>query len=420
MRKGSRLVGLVAPDLCGFLRGRFVAESELAIRTERGVGWVPANIAMTPFGVIPPANPFGSLGDLRLRLDPSTRASAEFAAEASPLDLILCDQVEPDGSDWDCCPRTLARSALALLHERTGLSLRASFEYEFQLVDGDAGPPFSVDAMRAVDPFGPVLHDALEQAGCEPELIIAEYGPGQFEVPCSPTMGLAAADRAAIVRAIVRESARACGYRASFAPLLKPDAVGSGAHLHFSLVDDDGASATEDLSAPAGLSTVAAQFAAGIIAHAPALCTFFAPLSISYLRLRPGHWSSAGATMRVADREAFLRVCPRAGQTDTHLELRAADASSSPYLVLAMVVMAGLSGIDAQTPLPSLEAGDEEQNALPTSLSEALVELERDAVARTWLSPRLLETYTTLKRAELEAVAALDDAAACDLYATVY
>jgi glutamine synthetase len=414
---GARLVGLVAPDLCGFLRGRFVAADDFASAVERGIGWVPANIALTPFGLIAEPNAFSSVGDLRLRPDLSTRVAVDLPNDTSPLELVLCDQVEPDGSDWDCCPRTFVRRALDVLHDRTGFRLRASFEYEFQLAGESPAPPFSVEALRQVDPFGPVLHDALAQAGCFPELVIAEYGASQFGVPCAPAVGIEAADRATVLRAVVREVARALGRRATFAPVVRPDAVGNGAHLHFSLVRDDDADA--GVRAKSGLAPEAASFAAGALRHARALCAVFAPLPISYLRLRPGHWSSAAPVLRVRDREAFLRVCP--GEDGDHLELRAPDAASSPYLVLGLVALAGLAGIEERLTPPSLRNENDGGTApLVESLEEALAALAADDAARGWLPPRLLETYVAVKRAELASLEGVDDVERCARYAEVY
>jgi glutamine synthetase len=412
---GTRLVALATSDLGGFLRGRSVAADELAEATRRGVGWVPANIALTPFGSIATPNAFGSTGDLRLEPDPATRVAVDLPDGASPFELVLCDQVEPDGREWDCCPRTFARRSLERLERRTGLRLLASFEYEFQLVGEAPAPPFSVQALRQVDPFGPVLHAALTQAGCSPEVVVAEYGASQFEVPCAPSVGIAAADRATVFRAVVREIARACGRRATFTPALSPDAVGNGAHVHFSLVGGDEGDAH---AAPQrGLRPEASSFAAGVVRAARALCAVLAPLPISYLRLRPGHWSSGAAVMRVRDREAFVRVCPGAGAAADHLELRAADAASSPYLVLGMLARAGLDGIEERLPAPGEDAP---AATLPRSLPEALAALEEDEGARAWLPPRLLETYLTVKRAELEAVDGLDDDERCARYAEVY
>jgi glutamine synthetase len=420
--QGARLVGLVTPDLCGFLRGRFVAVDDLAAAVDRGVGWVPANIALTPFGFIATPNAFGSTGDLRLRPDLSTRIAVDLPNGTSPLELVLCDQVETDGSDWDCCPRTFARGALERLYDRTGLRLLASFEYEFQLLGERAAPPFSVEAFRQVDPFGPILYDALTQAGCSPEFVIAEYGASQFEVPCAPTVGIEAADRATILLAVVREVARVCGRRATFTPILRPDAVGNGAHVHFSLVEADGRDVSAHDSKTGGLSPETVQFAAGVLLHAPALCAAFAPLPISYLRLRPGRWSSGAPVMRVRDREAFLRICPNDDAGEDHLELRAPDAASSPYLVLGLLALAGLAGIEERLPPPSLSGEGEEASAKPMveSLTKALEALEDDQIVRGWLPPRLLDTYLTVKRAELHAVDGLDDDECCARYANVY
>jgi glutamine synthetase len=194
------------------------------------------------------------------------------------------------------------------------------------------------------------------------------------------------------------------------------------AHVHFSLINDEDQPVTGDPSGLGGLTSLGAEFAAGVIEHASALCAVLAPLPVSYLRLRPGLWSSGAPVVTVRDREAFVRICPSAQSADTHLELRAADASSSPYLVIAMLALAGLSGIDAglRAPLDIGDTAGAERQTLPQSLADALGALEADTVARGWMPPRLLETYFAVKRAEIAAVDGLDDAGACAFFADFY
>ena len=93
---------------------------------EAGVGWVPADQALTPFGPIAEPNPFGSLGDLRLLPDSSTETRVDLWDDVSPLHFFLCDAANTDGSPWESCPRTLLKNALYRLEGETGLRLVAS------------------------------------------------------------------------------------------------------------------------------------------------------------------------------------------------------------------------------------------------------------------------------------------------------
>ena len=433
---GEDLVGFLHADVSGLLRGRSVPASDLEERLGTGVGWVPADQALTPFGPIAEPNPWGAVGDLRLLPDRETEVHVGLP-DVSPLRFFLCDAANTDGSPWDACPRTLLKEALSQLESEAGLFLISSFEQEFTLeAPGfEPGPGFSFAAQRAVEPFGPVVFAALRQAGVEPEVFLPEYGVGQFEVPLAPAAGLAAADRAATMKEVVREVARALGYRASFAPMPDPGGVGNGAHVHMSLVDRDGNPVFYDPERPGSLSVTGARFAAGILEHLPALCAITAPSVASYLRLKPHHWSAGFGYLGERDREATIRIPPTAGTADParqfNLEFRAADAAACPHLALAVLVLAGLRGIREGLPEPPLLEGDpseldEEERGrlgvrpLPASLEEALEALEADDTVRSWLSRDLFDCYVGVKRTEISLLQDADPAEICERYSRVY
>jgi glutamine synthetase len=437
--RGEELVGFLHCDLSGLNRGRSVPASELESRLDAGVGWVPADQALTPFGPIAEPNPWGSAGDLRLLPDKATEARVDLWEDVSPLHFFLCDAANTDGSAWDSCPRTLLKNALSRLERGAGFRLVASFEQEFVLRSPalEPGPGFSFEAQRLVEPFGPLVVAALGQAGLEPEMFLPEYGPGQFEIPCAPAEGVSAADRAAAVREVVHEVARTAGYRASFTPMLDPGGVGNGVHVHMSLVDHEGRPVFYDPDRPGRLSATAARFAAGILEHLPALCALTAPSVVSYLRLGPHHWSAGFGSMSERDREATIRIPPLVELANSdparqfNLEFRAADAAACPHLALAGLVLAGLRGIEEDLPEPHLVRGDpseldEEERGrlgirpLPNSLEEALGALESDAVVRSWFSPDLLDCYLSVKRTEISLLEGAEPEEACDRYLCVY
>lgn len=132
-------------------------------------------------------------------------------------------------------------------------------------------------------------------------------------------MGVAAADRAVITRTVVREVARRLGRRVTFAPVIGPGAGTSGVHIHFSFLDRRGEPVTHDPCGDHGLSTTAQQFAAGVVAHLPALT---APSVASYLRLRPHSWSAAYMVFGNQNREAAVRVAPTSKVDGNHDEER--------------------------------------------------------------------------------------------------
>lgn len=434
------LVTLVTTDLAAITRGRSIPARRYDEDPGVTVGWVPANASLTPFGIIADPNPWGSIGDLRLRPDPDARYRCHPPGAHTPLDFVMCDIVELDGAPWSTCPRTLLRSALADLRSETGLEVVGAFEHEFVLRTLHPQPPapaFSFAAMRRVDPFGSVLASALAAAGITPETIIAEYGADQYEVSITPSRGVRVADDAVGLREIVREVVRLAGWSASFAPKPAPDAIGNGVHLHLSLAGTDGRNALFDPAGPGRLSAIGGAFAAGILRHMPALIAFTAPSPVSYLRLQPHHWSASYTWMGERDREASLRICPtpsldgRDPARSFNLEYRALDATACPHLAMAVILRAGLEGVRAGLAPPPIVSGDparltaEERSALglkrlPKTLAEAVEALRRDEVVSGFLPPVALETYLGMKATEEFVASGWDEPEMCRRYAAIY
>jgi glutamine synthetase len=428
----AELLALVCCDLGAIVRGRSLPASELGERLAAGVGWVPANHALTPLGPLAEPNPFGACGDLRLLPDPATHVRVGAGADDGPggaLELILCDIVETDGQPWECCPRRFLRDALRELAEEAGVSVLVAFEHEFQLLgDSPAALPFSLDAMRALPSFAAELMGALAEAGVEPELFFSEFAPHQFEIPVAPAEGLAGADRSIVLKEVVRELARRHSQRASFAPLLDPAGPGNGLHIHLSLLDRDGAPALYDDARPGCLSELGGSFAAGILAHARALTALTAPSPCSAARLVPHRWSAGAICLAQGNREALLRIPPLlslagadpAGQL--RLEYRGADACANPHLALGGVVRAGLDGVRTGLKTPPILHGEIPLpgEGLPASLQDSLIALEQDEVARGWMPGLLHDAYLSVKRAELAAVAGLEELEVCRRYGAVY
>lgn len=433
------LAVILTSDLVGQCRGRAMRQSELEYYMTKGCGWVPGNMALNPFGEIVEPNAFGSVGDQRLRPDPDS-LSAIFTKAEKPTQVVLSDIVNPDGTPWDCCPRTFLRNAIADLKAETGLSVISSFEHEFMLKDTVSSEPniaFSLKNLLEREPLGSTIMAALEDAGLEPEMWLPEYSPDQWEVTLRPTNALAAADRAILLREIVRNAAFQLGHDATFSPIVEPDGGGNGVHVHVSLQDESGDFVTYDPTKPGNLSDRAGSFAAGILKHAHALTALAASSVISYERLAPGRWSVGGSFLGENNRESILRICPLFASAGSdpkkqyNLEFRAADATSNPWIILGALIRAGLEGIRAKLPSPTVVSGDisgltsEERNelrieALPSSLEDAMERLAGDETARGWFSPRFFDTLMTVKAAEVEYIAALEGDERYAHYSSVY
>jgi glutamine synthetase len=433
------LTGIVTTDIAAVTRGRFVSSERLGATISGGVGWLQANLSLTPFNSIADPNPWGSSGDLRLLPDGGARYRTTKTGSTTPFDLMPGNLVELDGTPWSCCTRTILQHALADLKSATGLTLKVSFEHEFQLLDADlpAEHVLSFAGLRRADGFASQVVSALDEAGISPEVIISEFGVDQFEVTYAPADGVTAADRAVALREIVREIARNRGWRATFAPKTTPSSVGNGVHIHFSLIGPNGAPVTYDGTRESGLSAQAGSFCAGILKHLPALTALSASSVSSYYRLKPHNWSSSYTWLGDKDREATLRICPtvtlggRDPSKSYNVEYRAADATANPYLALAAIVRAGLVGLTDVLPCPPIFSGDPSTmteherrekglRRLPETLDQALIALQEDQAVTSWFPEIFLETYIGMKRFELKTLDGLDEDAVCERYRAVY
>ncbi|RMD63702.1 MAG: glutamine synthetase [Alphaproteobacteria bacterium] len=426
-------------DIAGQVRGKGFPARLLHERRHRGVGWTPTNIMITGHGPIAPS-PWGPFGDLVLVPDLDAHVRVDFQDDTAPEHFVLGDIRHLDGRPWECCLRDFVRRGLDALRHETGLTVKAAFEHEFHFdgVEERPNSAYGLDAYRRQGTFAQTFMYALERAGLGPDTFMPEYGPCQYEVTIEPAIGLRAADEAVILREMARAAAARAGARASFTPILRPDAVGNGVHVHFSLLAADSRQpVNHDPDRAHGLSVTAGSFLAGILEHLPSLAALTAASTISYLRLVPHRWSAAYNNLGVRDREAAVRICPvfeTAGvdvARQYHFEFRAADAAASPYLVLGALIWAGLDGLRRGLPTPTPSEGDPstwsqaELDArglmrLPQSLGAALDNLAASEAFKDWMGPTLHDVYLRHKRFEDENLSALPTEEQCARYRLVY
>jgi len=402
-------------DLAAQVRGKSVPACDFTDRVRHGVGYTPANICLSVFGAIG-STPFGTTGDIVLMPDASTEVSIPIE-DSAPEHFCLADILTQDGNAWPYCPRSFLRRGLQRLEKTAGCHILASFEQEFVYTGVPSEPKraYALTSFREQGHFGARLMAALRAAGMTPESFLPEYGPRQFEITVSPALGMRAADEAVILRELARGLAARAGQRAIFSPILAPEGIGNGTHIHLSLRDQAGSPVMHEPGRPYGLSVLGEQFTAGILHHMPALAAITTPTVCSYYRLVPDRWAPICANIASRDRAAGLRVCPGSASA-FNVEYRVADASANPYLALGSLVHAGVDGIENRLVLP-LETG---MQPLPRTLTEALDNLRDTPAARKWFGPEFLDLYLDFKRQEEQAVAALDPQTICNRYAAVF
>ena len=423
-------------DFSGIVRGRSFPARMHPLDSPDTVGWVPADQSLTPFGEIGPSNPFGPVGDLRLKPAENSHYSANLNEADSALHFFLCDILDFDGSPWECCARDYLRRGVNRLRQEFGLEFFASFEHEFTLVskDREPEPVFSLRAQRQDDELLCLVSRALDENGMGPEMVLPEYGKRQFEITMPPRAALEAADDAVAFREIVRDCARVLGQRVTFSPIVGVGAVSNGVHVHFS-VRRNGEPANFSEGGEGGLSPELASICAGILHNAGSVTAMSSPSVVSYERLKPHHWSAAYRCIGSQNREAAIRVCPappgKCSKTFHHAELRIGDATASPYLHLGSIVHAGIDGLENNRELPEFvnsDPGDlsrDELNRLgirqlPQSLEQALIELDENEIFKKSASSLFWQCYLDMKETERKYIEGNDLEEQIRMYQEVY
>ena len=436
--KREALVLACCSDIAGKVRGKAFPEADFDKRLKRGIGWTPTNVQITCFDNIA-ESPYGALGDLILLPDAQTRVVADFQDGLASEQFVLGDILQTTGEPWECCTRSILKSALARLEAVAGVRLLSAFEHEFHFKGGSCpiGSAYTSAGFRAEREFAETLVAMLRDAGLEPDMVMKEYGVDQYEVTMGPTQGVTCADQAVILRELVRVTAERLRREVSFTPMRAPTGVGNGLHIHMSFRDNAGKPVTYDSERKFGLGKTAGQFIAGVLKYLDRIVAITAPSVISYARLTPHRWSAAFNNLGFRDREASVRICPVSDLSDIdkasqyNFEFRAADAAASPYLALAAIVNAGAQGIEEELGCPDaseedlsrLSGDDLERRGyikLPQSLEEALAKFENDKTVAGWFPQGFADVYVKHKQGEIDAMKGKTEAEICAAYEAAY
>ncbi len=260
----------------------------------------------------------------------------------------------------------------------------------------------------AVDPIG-LFNEIMDYADCcrlPVEAINSEYDTPQFELTLAFREALGAVDDIFLFKLMAREVASKRGLLLTYLGKPFENRSGSGLHINFSLQDRQGRNALADAQAADGLSPLAHQCIAGILAHHEGMTALCAPTVNAYKRLRPGQLAGYWANWGYDHRGVTVRIPGNRGES-TRLEHRMSDGAANPYLATAVVLQAARLGVVNSLTPPPAEARDCLKNQsthrhTPDDLNQALKALETDTALVEVMGPELIANFVANKRFEWE------------------
>ena len=300
--------------------------------------------------------------DMYLHPDLDTFTIFPWRPQQGKVARLVCDVYGPDGTPFEGDPRYILKKVLKEAEE-LGFYFNVGPECEFFLfhTDEEGRPTTKTHEMAGYFDVAPidlaenVRRDIvlnLEEMGFEIESSHHEIAPAQHEVDFQYEKGLKAADNILTFKMAVKSIAKQHGLHATFMPKPKAGVNGSGMHINMSLEDKLGKNLFADTDDKLGLSRLAYEFMAGILAHIKSMCLLTNPIVNSYKRLIPGYDAPVYiAWSRATNRGQIVRI-PSSRGASTRLELRSPDSAMNPYLALAACLAAGLDGIKNHMELP--------------------------------------------------------------------
>jgi len=357
--------------------------------------------------------------DMLLRPDHSTFRTLPWGDPDTRVARVICDVVTTDGTPFEGDPRQVLKRQIARA-EKLGYVMKAGVEAEFFLfrpaVNGgvaththDVGSYFDLAPMDRGEDARRAIVATLEQLGFEVEAAHHEVAHGQHEIDFRYADALTTADDITTFRFVVKQVAQQFGLVASFMPKPVFGQNGSGMHTHQSL-SRKGENAFFDAKGEYQLSRTALHYIGGLLKHARGMSAITNPLVNSYKRLVDGYEAPVNVTWSMKNRSPLIRVPARRG-AGTRVELRSPDPSANPYLALAVMLAAGLDGIETEA--TSREPVNENIwemsfrerrrlriDDLPRDLNEACDELEKDAEMTAALGPHVTQQFLAAKRQE--------------------
>ncbi len=360
--------------------------------------------------------------DLFLRPDIATYALVPWLTENGRTARVICDIYRSDGSHFEDDPRHILKK-MTMETKAAGYKFYTGPELEFYLFkkeDPLTTNPLDYDSYFDMIPYTGTkiikeIISELRHFGIAVEAAHHEVGKGQYEIDFTYGTAVETADKLLTLKYTVKAIAQKHGLRATFMPKPLEGHPGSGMHVHQSLFDETtGKNLFFDPNDKYRLSALAKHFIAGQLRHIKGMCALLNPTINSYKRLTTGFEAPIYITWASMNRSSLIRIPQwfKQKESSARIELRCPDLSSNPYLAFATMLKVGLEGINKKlTPPKPLEENIYELNnrhenrhkidTLPTSLMEALREMEKDNLINAALGKHLSRKYRNVKMREV-------------------
>jgi glutamine synthetase len=372
---------------------------------------VQKNIAIMPeelprafeYGIAIDASAIRGFGDvvnsdLLLHPDPDTLAELAWRPETGKVVRMYADITYPDGTPFECDTRTLLKQAIKTA-ELQGYTFAFGEEQEFYLfklddIDNRTYEPYDNAGYMDIAPedrgenIRREICLTLEKMGIHPERSHHEEGPGQNEIDFRYSDPLTAADNALTFQMVVKTIARRNGLYADFSPKPLKDAPGNGCHINVSVKPSDN---FMNLN----------YMIAGILDKIQEMTLFFNPKDESYSRFG-GNKAPRYISWSAENRSQLIRI-PAAQGEYCRAELRSPDNLANPYLSFALLIHAGLYGINNRLALPdpvneNLQNADPEiirnLRKLPETLKEAASLANSSSFVKSLIPQSIIDTYS--------------------------
>ncbi|HOP36346.1 MAG TPA: glutamine synthetase family protein [Syntrophales bacterium] len=396
-------------DVLGMLKSFSVSPSELETALQEGMGFDGSSIE--GFARIEES-------DMIAMPDPATFTVIPWLDQNGSVARVFCDIVNPDLTPYDGDPRYALKKMIKRAADK-GYTFFVGPELEYFYFTGNQSPEIldrgGYFDMSPSDLGGDIRRatvKTLQQMGITVEYSHHEVAQSQHEIDLRYGDALKMADTVMTSRITVKEIAGKFGMYATFMPKPILGQNGSGMHVHQSLFRGEN-NAMYDPSDAFHLSDLAKHYIAGLLKHAREITAVTSQWVNSYKRLVPGYEAPVYISWARRNRSTLVRVpmYKPGKEKATRIEYRSPDPSCNPYLTFAVMLAAGLEGIEKKYPLPAPVEEDiytmppEKRKKkkiydLPGSLVEAVQEVEKSRVVRDALGEHIFKKFIENKRVE--------------------